>query len=193
MKTSIKIIALAAGLLPIFNVSAQTTLADFGSLASNPFTLDGDASVTWIPSQTTTGISISGTDTNGNQFGGSWATPWTLASNSNLQLNISGSIPSPGSLFTVTLFNASFAETKIFQGSFAESGVVGNNYALSFQNQSNSFSSIGGFTLSSGGVGNNLNISVNNLSVVPEPSTYALLAIGAVGLFLSFRRRKVQA
>lgn len=28
---------------------------------------------------------------------------------------------------------------------------------------------------------------------VPEPSTYALLAVGAVGLLLSFRRRKVQA
>jgi hypothetical protein len=28
---------------------------------------------------------------------------------------------------------------------------------------------------------------------VPEPSTYALLAVGAVGLSLSFRRRKVQA
>ena len=32
-----------------------------------------------------------------------------------------------------------------------------------------------------------------SLAAVPEPSTYALLAIGAVGLFLSFRRRKVQA
>ena len=29
-----------------------------------------------------------------------------------------------------------------------------------------------------------------SLSAVPEPSTYALLAIGAVGLFFSFRRRK---
>ncbi len=35
-------------------------------------------------------------------------------------------------------------------------------------------------------------ISVS-LSAVPEPSTYALLAIGALGLLLSFRRRKVQA
>jgi hypothetical protein len=31
------------------------------------------------------------------------------------------------------------------------------------------------------------------LATVPEPSTYALMAVGAVGLFLSFRRRKVQA
>jgi hypothetical protein len=33
----------------------------------------------------------------------------------------------------------------------------------------------------------------NTITMVPEPSTYALLAIGAVGLFLSFRRRKVQS
>jgi len=30
-------------------------------------------------------------------------------------------------------------------------------------------------------------------AAVPEPSTYALLATGALGLFLSFRRRQVQA
>lgn len=192
MKTSIKIIALAASLLPIFSVSAQT-LANFGSTANNLFTLDGDANVNWAPSQTTTGISISGTDTNGNQFGGAWATPWTLASNSNLQLNISGTIPSPGSLFTVTLFSADFGQLKAFEGSFAQSGVVGNNYALSFQTETASFTSIGGFTLAAGGSGNSLNISVNSLSVVPEPSTYALMALGGLGLFLAARRRKVQA
>ena len=32
-----------------------------------------------------------------------------------------------------------------------------------------------------------------SLAAVPEPSTYALMAIGALGLLLSFRRRKVQA
>jgi hypothetical protein len=35
--------------------------------------------------------------------------------------------------------------------------------------------------------------SLRFASAVPEPSTYALMAVGAVGLFLSFRRRKVQA
>lgn len=192
MKTSLKIIALAVSLFPVFNVSAQT-LADFGSTATNLFTLDGNATLTWTPSQTATGISITGNDNNGNQFGGFWATPWTLASNSNLQLNISGSIPSPGSLFTVTLFTADFLEIKAFEGSFAESGVVGNNYALSFQTETSSFTSIGGFTFTAGGSGNALNISVNNLSVVPEPSTYALMALGGLVLFFIVRRRKVQA
>ena len=51
------------------------------------------------------------------------------------------------------------------------------------------------WNLNSGGNGNNMNVTLTQLRVtaVPEPSTYALLAIGALGLFLSFRRRKVQA
>ena len=35
--------------------------------------------------------------------------------------------------------------------------------------------------------------ATSSFNVVPEPSTYALLAVGAVGLLLSFRRRKVQS
>jgi hypothetical protein len=39
-----------------------------------------------------------------------------------------------------------------------------------------------------------MNVALTQLRVtaVPEPSTYALLAIAAVGFFLSIRRRKVQ-
>lgn len=37
------------------------------------------------------------------------------------------------------------------------------------------------------------NSSFAAVSAVPEPSTYALMAIGAVGLFLAARRRKAQA
>jgi len=43
------------------------------------------------------------------------------------------------------------------------------------------------FTAGSGAAGG------GGFTTVPEPSTYALLAVGAVGLFLSFRRRKVQS
>ena len=50
------------------------------------------------------------------------------------------------------------------------------------------------WNLNSGGNANTMNVALTQLRVtaVPEPSTYALLAIAAVGFFLSIRRRKVQ-
>ena len=184
---------IATALFAVVISSKAQTLADFGSSAANLFTIDPDSSITWSPAQTPSGISISGNDNNGNQFGGSWATPWTLSSNSGLQLNITGSIPSPGSLFTVTLFSPDFQDNKSFEGNFAQSGVVSNNYSLAFSSATSSFTSVGGFVFTAGGSGSSLNVSVNNLSVVPEPSTYALLAIAGLGLFFAVRRRKVQA
>lgn len=186
---------MALSLTSLITVNAQT-LAEFGSSASNLFTLDSGSFVTpWSASntvQTTTGISVNSTDANGAQFGGLWNSPWNLASNSGLQINITGTAPSPGSLFTVTLFSPDLSSNKTFEGSFAESSVIGNNYSLSFQTESASFTSIGGLTFTAGGTGNGLNLSVNNLSVVPEPSTYALMAIGGLLLFYIARRRKAQ-
>ena len=56
--------------------------------------------------------------------------------------------------------------------------------------------SLNALTAGQGGTLSNIDLSPGSsggFTTVPEPSTYALLAVGAVGLFLSFRRRKVQA
>jgi hypothetical protein len=37
-----------------------------------------------------------------------------------------------------------------------------------------------------------MDISFNNLNVIPEPSTYALIALGGLVLFYIARRRKAQ-
>lgn len=188
-----KLLAAVLSLIAMGLASQAQNLAEFGSSASNLFTIDPNSTVGWSPSQTSTGISlgVGSTDSNGNQFGGAWGSTWSLASNTGLQINITGTIPSPGSLFTVTLFNASFDQTKEFQGNFADTAVA-NNYLLSFQTETSSFTSIGGMTLTAGGTGNSMNVSVNNLSVVPEPSTYALMALGGLALFFIARRRKAQ-
>lgn len=189
MKIKNLVLTAVLGLTAITQTNAQI-LSELGSSASNLFTIDSDVTIGWTPAQTSSGIGINGTDSDGNQFGGSWANPFTLASNNGVSINITGTTPIPGSLFTVELYNSDFTQTKSFNGSFAQVGVTNNNYTLSFLSETSSFTSIGGFVFTSGGTGSNMNISVNNLSAVPEPSTYALLGIGAVGLFLSFRRRK---
>ena len=50
---------------------------------------------------------------------------------------------------------------------------------------------LSGFT--GGSYSYNLGAPTISLSAVPEPSTYALMALGGLGLFLAARRRKVQA
>ena len=175
-----------------FLQSQAQILSDLGSTATNLFSIEGNATVDWNPIQTPLGISINGTDGGGNQFGGFWASPWTLTSNTGLTINITGSIPDPGSLFTVTFLEHNSYETKEFEGSFAESGVIGNNYTLIFQTETNPFASIGGMTFTSGGSGVSLDISVNNFSVVPEPSTNALILLGGLFLLFASRFRKAQ-
>jgi hypothetical protein len=60
----------------------------------------------------------------------------------------------------------------------------GGTYQLWFENET--------LTSGAGAIGGPAGWS-GFTTTVPEPSTYALLAVGAVGLFLSFRRRKLQA
>lgn len=189
-------VAIAAILTTAPFTQAQT-LAQFGSLSSNVFTIDETSLNGWTSSnvsQTTTGVNVNGADDIGNSWSGGWASTWNLSSNDNLQINITG--PTfPTSTFSVTLFSADQGGgdflSKTFDGDFSQAGVVGNNYSLTF-NSGDSFTAVSGFTFTSAGSGENMNISFNNLSVIPEPSTYALMALGGLVLFYIARRRKAQ-
>jgi hypothetical protein len=63
----------------------------------------------------------------------------------------------------------------------------GNNYTATAD-----ISNLDGVQFFSTNQGNDQNMGINNLSVVPEPSTYALLALSAVafGVYLARRRRR---
>lgn len=188
-------VAIAAILTTVPFTQAQT-LAQFGSLSSNVFTIDETSLNGWTSSnvsQTTSGVNVNGVDDIGNSWSGGWASTWNLSSNDNLQINITG--PTfPTSTFSVTLYSADQGEgnflSKTFDGDFSQAGVVGNNYSLTF-NSGDSFTAVAGFTFTSAGTGENMNISFNNLSI-PEPSTYALMALGGLVLFYIARRRKAQ-
>lgn len=191
---SAAVIAVTLTIVPL--MQAQT-LAEFGNPSSNLFTIDENFFFGWDAtnvSQTTSGVTVNGLDDAGNSWSGGWASEWNLASNDNLQINITGTT-FPTSQFSVILFSADQGEgnflSKTFAGDFSQSGVVANNYSLTF-NSGDSFTAVAGFTFTSEGAGENMNISVNNLSVIPEPSTYALMALGGLVLFFIARRRKAQ-
>jgi hypothetical protein len=189
-KTILSLVLVASS---IFHLNAQN-LAEFGSSASNLFTLDNTAYAgTWNSStttQTSSGITETGNDTGGNGFGGFWATPWTLSSFAGISVNITGTT-NPGTDFTVTFFEETSFTQHAFIGNLSQPDVVGNNYSLTYQGAGTAPVSIIGATYTAGGVGSPQNISVN--AVIPEPSTYALMALGGLVLFFIARRRKAQA
>jgi hypothetical protein len=186
---NIKPLLASVGILISASVSSYAqSLAEFGSSASNLFTIDSDATLGLTLNQTSSGITVTGSDVTGNTFAGTWANSWTLSSTDGLAINITGASPASGG-FTVTFYSSDLQSTMDFGGNFADP-VSNNNYPLV---GSLSFTQIGGMGFITGAPlpGNVINWSVN--TVVPEPSTYALLVLGGLALFFVARRRKLKA
>lgn len=123
---------------------------------------------------------------------------WTSANGLYIRSSIT---TNPNLPFTFKLFDTSFNEVAVYSGT-TNSFTTGTN-----QSDSATYSYLnltpGGspalsdvaylqFTFDGGGA-TNMSLQAVSTAAVPEPSTYALLAIGAVSLFLAARCRKAQA
>ena len=185
------LLTLSFAAVPAF---AQTNLA---ALGTDNFTVDG-GSTTASYSQTTTNLTLVSPFTLGDTLGGVFTTgyDWSAYSNTNnftFGLFMSAAAASPGVPFTVEFFNGAL-DTIVNTYSGDASGL---STSLTFVPMSLSlpgsgdFSSIGGmqFTWDGGGTGTVVVDSIA-VSVVPEPTTWAMLAFGAA-LFggLALRRR----
>jgi hypothetical protein len=187
------LLTLSLAAVPAF---AQTnTLA---ALGTDSFTVD-EGSTTAAYSQTATTLTLVSPFALGDTLGGVFSSTydWSAYSNTNnftFGLYMSTAGASPGIPFNVELFNAALdAIVATYSGDATGLGASSTFIPMSFQvgGGSGNLSSIGGmqFTWNGGGTGTVVVDSIA-VSVVPEPSTWAMLAFGAA-LFggLALRRR----
>ena len=187
------LLTLSFAAVPAF---AQTnTLA---ALGTDSFTVD-EGSTTAAYSQTATNLTLVSPFTLGDTLGGVFSSTydWSAYSNTNnftFGLYMSTAGASPGIPFNVELFNAALdAIVATYSGDATGLGASSTFIPMSFQlgGGSGDLSSIGGmqFTWNGAGTGTVVVDSIA-VSVVPEPTTWAMLAFGAA-LFggLALRRR----
>jgi len=176
-------------------VMAQTN--SLAALGTDNFTVDGDVT-TAAYSQTATTLTLVSPFTFGDTLGGTFASTYDWSAYSNAStftfgLFMSAAGASPGIPFRVEFFNGALdAIVNTYSGDASGLSASPTFVPMSLSLAgSGDFSSIGGmqFTWEGGGTGTVVVDSIA-VSVVPEPTTWAMLAFGAA-LFggLALRRR----
>jgi len=195
-------VALIAMALPNANAAiSYQVLQDLGSVK---YTVDAQSDVTY--SQDTSGVTMNTTVAAGQSFYNSSMTPelsnWSLNSPYWLKMNITGT--NPNLPFTLTLSDSSFNTIGVLTGTTtwdsSNGGGVAGSTGVDFYSAltivtgtAPSFQNIAYLQMGwDGGGAINSKVSQFAGTAVPEPSTYALLGMGAVALsgYVARRRRR---
>jgi len=164
-------------------------LSNFGS---SSFIID-QGWTTYSPTQDASSITITGPDTPENLVYGSFTIPFTVLDipGSSLRLNFAVNGSNPDSPFHIDLYNSDETAWYTFTGTTEGVTSTASDVALEyFDLNGDPFSQVSKALIGFDGSESNIIMTINNISVVPEPGTYLLIAI--VGLFFvfnSYRRR----
>jgi hypothetical protein len=172
---------------------------DFISLGSSGIgAIDPNSATGFVQTSNATAFNatavLGNTFYNANDFG---PADWTSANGLYIRSTIT---TNPNLPFTFKLFNTSFLEVAEYSGttnSFTTGTSQSDSATYSYLNLtpvgSPNLSDVGYLQfIFNGDAVTSISFQAVSTTAVPEPSTYALLAIAAVGFFLSIRRRKVQ-
>jgi hypothetical protein len=187
--------------LSIAALSATAQTTPLAPLGSDNFTVDG-GSTTIAYTQSTTNLTLANTITLGDTLGGifSSAYDWSAYSDTNnfsfgLFMSAPGASPNIG--FTIEFFNGALDQiVNAYQGSASGLSSTPTFIPVTLSSLgTDELSSIGGLQFTWDGAGSGI-VTVDSVgvAVVPEPSTWAMLAFGAT-LFggLALRRRLATA
>lgn len=192
MKNLLAVFALSLTAIPVFSQNV-----DLLSLGSPTFTLDPDSTI-GAGTQSASGLVWTPSVALGDQLAGTFTSvDWTSYTNPSnytgfaLRMSVTGA--NPDLFFSLTLYDPSFAAINTYGGSTFGLTSTPSLVTLSLDTPgSGAFGAVGGALLSWGG-GASINTTATELVAVavPEPSTYALLALGAlaVGGYAVRRRR----
>lgn len=184
------ILALAVSALSLASSPGQQI--DLVSLGSPTFTVDPGAT-TAAYSQTSSGLVFNGAYALGDTVGGSFTSQnWSLYAGPTFQFGIVMSLTgtNPDLPFSVQLYDGSFNVINTYSGFTTGAGTSTFQPLTLAIAGTGVLSSVAGvqFTWDGGGT---VNATAEKVSVIPEPSTYALLALGASALGgYAIRRRR---
>ena len=194
MKTIIAALTSIVSLASVLNASVSITNFDVAEAIAS------DSPWSWTQGSKT--LTITGNNDSGSLYPDTPSTV-NILDNTKLKITLASLITSnPGGGFVVTLQGGAgpndIATAEFTWNSFTsgQPGAAVENEATISTFGSFNPANVSSWNISDGGKGGTSNLSgasFVSLQAVPEPSTYALLAIGGLGLFLAARRRKVQA